>query len=151
MRFPYLRLSNQVFVEYRDDVTPTSPLEERTYTMTHSDTTGDLYVTIGLNYAKDKVNEIQDQVYLSWVPLKDSYFLYGEVVVDDPMGQGNTSKRNDIFKREMPLALKAIYTADLPLFEDSPALKETPVLIKFQSSSPEYNKLYNYGKIGDYQ
>lgn len=150
MPFKYKRQSSQVFVEYRDQVTETKPLKNRTYTMTHSDTTGDLFVTIGLSYAEDKTNELQDQVYLSWTPIQDKFFLYGEVLVDGPSIKGESSTRDAIFKREMPLALHAIYTADLPLFNAYKELEDTPILINFKSNVPKYNKLYSYGTIGSY-
>lgn len=137
-------------MQYRDDVTPTGPLEDRTYTMTHSDTTGDLFVTIGLNYAVDQTNAIQDQVYMKWMPMGNKNCLYGEVLVDGKEIPGSAEKRYTLFKQEMPLALQAIYVADIPLFEAYPELKETPVLIDFDSTLPEYDKLYSYGYIGDY-
>lgn len=140
-----------VYIEYRDNVTPTSPLEERTYTMTHSDDTGDLFVTIGLTYAEDKTNELQDQVYLRWVKLNNKDLLYGNVLIDGDNITGNAKVRDEIFKREMPLALQAIYVADSPFFKAYPDLASTPVLISFNSSDPKYNKLYSYGAIGDYR
>lgn len=140
----------KVYVEYRDNVTPTAPLQDRTYTMTHSDDTGDLFVTIGLDYAPDKTNEIQDQVYLKWIKLDNKNLLLGEVLVDGEDITGNPKIRNEIFRREMPLALQAIYVADSPFFKTYPSLADTPVLINFKSSYPQYNKLYSYGPIGDY-
>ncbi len=142
--------AKQVYVEYRDNVTATSPLEKRTYTMTHSDETGDLFVTIGLHYATDKVSPMRDEVYLLWQKIEGKDLLYGEVLIDGDGLQGNAAIRNNIFKKEMPLALQAIYTADEPLFEKYPHLKDTPVLINFKASDPTYNKLYSYGPIGNY-
>lgn len=146
---PFKR-SRQLFIEYRDKVTKTSPTENRTYTMTHSDETGDLFVTIGLIYAEDMTNEMQDQVYLRFMSLEDKWLLYGEVLIDSPEFEGNKQVRYDIFKREMPLALQAIYTADKAFFDVYPDLKETPVLIRFKSTDPKYDKIYDYGPISTY-
>lgn len=142
--------NRQVFVEYRDKVTKTSPLKNRTYTMTHSDETGDLFVVIGLNYAPDKTNELQDQVYLKWDKLDNKDLLHGEVLIKGNGIDDNTEQRYEIFKREMPLALQAIYIADQPFFDANPGLSDTPVLIDFKSSDPKYDKLYSYGPIGNY-
>ena len=142
--------NRQVFVEYRDGVTATTPLENRTYTMTHSDDTGDLFVTIGLTLAQDKTNELRDEVYLTWQKIYDKNLLYGEVLIDGEGIQGTSKIRNDIFRREMPLALQAIYVADTPLFEACPHLNDTPIIINFKSADPTYNKLYTYGTIGNY-
>lgn len=142
--------NRQVFVEYRDNISPTSPLDRRTYTMTHSDDSGDLFVTIGLTYAKDKTGPLRDEVYLTWQRLGNKNLLYGEVLIDGEGITSNVKGRYDIFRREMPLALQAIYIADAPLFEAYPELKETPILINFKSTNPMYNKLYSYGTIGEY-
>lgn len=142
--------NRQVFVEYRDNVTVLAPIENRTYTMTHSDETGDLYVTIGTKYAKDKTNELRDEVYLKWITMNNKPLLHGEVLVDGEGVTGNSGIRNNIFRREMPLALQAIYFADEPFFDANPSLKSTPVLIDFKSSDAKYNKLYSYGVIGNY-
>lgn len=142
--------NRQVFVEYRDNVTKTRPLKNRTYTMTHSDETGDLFVVIGLDYATDKTNELQDQVYLKWTTLNTKDLLYGEVLIDGNGIEDNSKQRYNIFKREMPLALQAIYIANQPFFDAHPELLDTPILIDFKSSSSQYNKLYSYGAIGSY-
>lgn len=52
---------DKLYVEYRN-VTPTEPVTGRKYTQTHSDITGDLFVTIGLQYAYDKINPMRDEV-----------------------------------------------------------------------------------------
>jgi len=141
----------QVYIEFREPATPLMPLVDRKYTMTHSDETGDLFVTVGTTFAEDKVGEIRDEVRLEWTTMKDSPILYGEVLIDGEGISTNSSEvRNNIFKREMPLALQAIYQADKQLFNAQPELKNTPILIRFNSSLPEYNKLYTFGTIGEY-
>lgn len=141
----------QVFIEFRDPVTPLMPLRDRKYTMTHSDETGDLFVTVGTMFAEDKVGPTRDEVRLEWSTLKDMPILYGEVLIDgEGISLDKAEVRNNIFKREMPLALQAIYHADEQLFNANPELKNTPVLIHFISSQASYNKLYRFGTIGEY-
>lgn len=141
----------QVFIEFRDPVTPLMPLRDRKYTMTHSDETGDIFVTVGTMFAEDKVGPTRDEVRLEWSTLKDMPILYGEVLIDgEGISLDKAEVRNNIFKREMPLALQAIYHADEQLFNANPELKNTPVLIHFISSQASYNKLYRFGTIGEY-
>lgn len=141
----------QVFIEFREPANALSPLADRKYTMTHSDDTGDLFVTIGTEYAEDKVTTLRDEVRLEWTVIKDTPILYGEVLIDgDGISTGNTQVRDTIFKREMPLALQAIYHADQQFFASHPELRETPVFIHFTSTQPSYNKLYNFGTISEY-
>ena len=142
---------NQVFIEFREPATALEPLADRKYVMTHSDETGDLFVNIGIEYIEDKVNALRDEVRLEWTVIKDTPILYGEVLIDgDGISVGNAQIRDTIFKREMPLALQAIYHADQQFFAIHPELKEAPVFIHFSSSQPIYNKLYNFGTIGEY-
>ncbi len=141
----------QVFIEFREPVTALMPLADRKYTMTHSDETGDLFVVIGTDYAEDKVGPLRDEVRLEWTVIKDMPILYGEVLIDgDGISIGSAQVRDSIFKREMPLALQAIYHADQQLFGANPEFKETPVFVHFTSTQANYNKLYNFGTIGEY-
>lgn len=157
LNFPYRNspvtgnYRRQVYIEFREPATILSPLVDRKYTMTHSDETGDLFVVIATEYAEDKVNSLRDEVRLEWTVIKDTPVLYGEVLVDgEGISGGNAQVRDTIFKREMPLALQAIYHADQHLFLANPELNETPVFIHFSSAQSTYNKLYNFGSIGEY-
>lgn len=142
---------NKIFTEYRQEVTPTAPSRGRKYTMTHSDTTGDLFVTIGLTYAEDKIGPMRDEVKLAWETLGNRPILYGEVVVDGKDVPGNAKIRNNIFLKEMPTALTAIRYGDRQFFEKYPELDNVPVLIQFISRNPNFHRLRSFGKIGDYR
>ena len=41
---------DKLLVEYKPGVTPISPIIPRRYTLTHSDETGELFLTIGSEY-----------------------------------------------------------------------------------------------------
>lgn len=143
--------ANKVFTEYRNNVTAIHPIKGRKYTMTHSDQTGDLFVTIGLEYAEDKVLPIRDEVRLEWSQLGNKPVLYGEVMIDGEGIPGSPHNRNAIFQKEMPTALKAIRYGDHALFEKYPELDKTPVFIQFISHNTMFNKLYHVGNIGNYR
>jgi hypothetical protein len=49
-------------VEFRQGVTPTEPIIPRRYTLTHSDITAELFLTIGSYYAYDKITAMRDEV-----------------------------------------------------------------------------------------
>ena len=143
--------TKKVFTELRNGATNTFPISGRKYTMTHSDKTGDLFVTIGTGFAEDKIDKLRDEVRLQYIIVDRMPILYGEVVVDGMGIPGNPPVREAIFKREMPVALQAIRYADDALFTTYPELDNTPVYIQFISSNPDRNKLYDYGNIGDYE
>lgn len=64
----YLKRLNpdKLHVEFRPGVTMTEPVNGRKYTLTHSDITADLFLTIGLQFAYDKVNTMRDEVLAEW-------------------------------------------------------------------------------------
>lgn len=150
MKYTNLKRQAQVITELRSPVTPLTPLNRRKYMMTHSDTTGDLFVTIGTVYAEDKVGELRDEVRLAWTPLEDTYILYGEVLIDGPGISGASQVRYDIFRREMPLALRAIRYADCQFFEADLQRDQVPIFIRFKSNLPQYNQVFNLGTMQQY-
>jgi hypothetical protein len=49
----------KVFVQYRDTMKPYEPVMGRKYTITHSDTTAELFVFVAQNYAKDQITKMR--------------------------------------------------------------------------------------------
>ncbi len=141
----------KVFVQYRDDMNPSSPITDRKYTITHSDTTAQLFVFIANFYAEDQITNMHDEVKISWEQTNNQYVLIGTVIVDGQGIIGNSKLRNTIFYNEMPTALQALRQADRFLFEKNPILDNSPVFIHFISSNPTYNKTYNFGTINNYK
>ena len=141
----------KVNVEFRDGVMPLGPICERKYTMTHSDETADLFVTIGNEYAMDKMNELRDEVLLTFEYTPRGIVLAGEVIVDGRGISGDAETRNGIFARELSTALQAIRYADDEFFKVNPALDDIPIYIWFRSDDPVYNKLYDYGTMSEYK
>ena len=52
----------KLHVEFRQGVTPTEPIMPRRYTLTHSDVTAELFLTVGPEYAYDKITQMRDEV-----------------------------------------------------------------------------------------
>lgn len=138
-------------VEYRTGVSETDPVIGRKYTLTHSDTTAELFLTIGLDFAYDQVTKMRDEVLAEWWTDKGVPFLYGTVSVDGEMSSVFTSIRDTIFRKELPLALEAIIYGDRALIEKHPELENAEIWIYFDSVSPKYNKYEYWGKVRDYQ
>lgn len=141
----------KVFAQYRDTMKPYSPITGRKYTITHSDTTAELFVFIGENYAEDQVTRMHDEVRIAWAKNERKLALIGSVIVDGKGVSGNSIIRNRIFYNEMPTALKALQQADRFLFHKHPSAYNAPVIIHFISSNPVYDKTYNFGEIGNYK
>ncbi len=141
----------KVFAQYRDIMKPYEPIMSRKYTITHSDTTAELFVFVAENYAEDQITRMRDEVRVAWEQNENGLVLIGSVLVDGEGILGNAYIRNKIFYNEMPTALQALRQADRFLFDKEPNLDNTPVYIHFISRNPVYNKTFNYGVIGLYK
>jgi hypothetical protein len=64
---------------------------------------------------------------------------------------GTANWRYNIFHSELPLALEAIRYGDKTVFEQSPQLDNTLVLIHFKSTDKRFNKIENWGTVSDYR
>lgn len=142
---------HKVFVQYRDVMKPYEPVMSRKYTITHSDTTAELFVFVAENYAEDQITRMRDEVRVAWKQNEKGIALIGSVIVDGEDVIGNAYIRNNIFYKEMPTALQALRQADRFLFDKEPDLDNTPVFIHFISSNPAYDKTYSFGVIGIYK
>ncbi|MDF3001759.1 MAG: hypothetical protein K0Q48_1878 [Bacillota bacterium] len=141
---------DKLSVEFRPGVTPEAPMIGRKYTLTHSDETGELYLTIGLDYAVDQINWMRDEVLAEWVLHEETPFLQAYVNVDGSNGSFVSEIRDKIFRRELPLALEAIRYGDRYFFEAHPQLDQAPIWIYFGSQDPNYNSFENWGTPADY-
>ena len=136
----------KLFVEFMDGISATGPVIPRRYTLTHSDLTGDLFLTIGIQYAWDKINPMRDEVLGEWNPNGSSFYYCVYVYIDQGEYNLNVSKkRNEIFRRELPLALTAIRYGDRYLFESYPNLDHSLIIINFMSAYSQFARQENWG------
>jgi hypothetical protein len=134
-------------VEFIDGVTATAPFIPRRYTLTHSDSTGDLFLTIGTQYAWNKIDpKKRDEVLGEWQSSGNSIYYIVYLYIDQ--GEFNkeiSAKRTEIFKRELPLALTAIRYGDRLLFNAYPTLDHATIIVNFISAYPEFARQENWG------
>jgi len=140
-----------VFVQYRNEIYPNDPVINRKYTITHSDKTAEMFVFVAEAYAEDQINGMRDEVRVAWEKKDEIPILIGSVLIDGDGNTRNAKVRNMVFYYEMPTALQALRQADRFLFMKYPELDKARVEIHFISSSPEYDKTYDFGMIGIYQ
>ncbi|MGM9926376.1 MAG: staygreen family protein [Bacillus sp. (in: firmicutes)] len=123
-----------------------APLLGRKYTMTHSDETGDLFVSIGCIYDYPMLTKKRDEVLANWNIRHDQYILQGFVyVTGGEFSEEMANVRYNIFKREMETALKSIMFADQTFFLQYPFLLDAPIYIHFYSTLPLYNQVLYFG------
>lgn len=136
-------------VEFRSGVTATEPIIPRRYTLTHSDITAELFLTISLTYAYDKINSMRDEVFGEWIK-KENQYLYHVYLYVGNQGFAVQAVRNYIFRRELPLALEAIRYGDRKFFIAHPQLNNASIIIFFKSTIPKFNKVENWGTFSNY-
>lgn len=140
-------------VEFRDNVTPINPIIPRKYTLTHSDETAELFLTIGKNYAYDKISKMRDEVLGKWIYNNNNnkYIYYAYVYVNGKFDPNMSYIRNMIFIRELPLALEAIRYGDSKFFKAHPRLDYAPIYIRFDSEIPYLNRIEYWGTFSNYK
>ncbi|QDP41916.1 staygreen family protein [Radiobacillus deserti] len=127
-------IPSKLHVEFRNGITKRAPIDGRKYTLTHSDETGELFLIIDDTYAYEKLTEVRDEVFAEWRNIQNTYFLYVYVLINGGQFDNETARiREQIFRRELPLALEAIRYGDNHLFNTTPYLDNAPILIFFQS------------------
>lgn len=129
-----------------DGVTATEPVIGRRHTLTHSDETGDLFLTIGCHYAWHKINPMRDEVLGEWSTSGSSLYYCVYLYIDQgEYNQTQSEKRNEIFRRELPLALTAIRYGDRFLFNAYPYLNHASIIINFISAYPHFARQECWG------
>lgn len=138
-------------VEYREGVSATEPFIPRHHTLTHSDFTGELFLTIGTQFAWDTINaEMRDEVLGEWKKQGDMVYYNVYVLVNEEDNLDKATRRNDVFRRELPLALTAIRYGDRHLFSLYPQLDQAIVVVNFMSTYPHLAKQERWGTFSNY-
>jgi hypothetical protein len=137
----------KLYVEFRPCIRPTGPVMPRRYTLTHSDETAELFLSVGLDYAYDHIGPMRDEVLAEWaIDTAACPMLSVTVYVDSgEIPSDAAAIRYSIFQRELDLALEAIRYGDAVLFSLYPTLDYSPIIVRFQSSYLEYNKVQLWG------
>jgi hypothetical protein len=146
----------KLFVKYVFGANAKEPVTPRRYTLTHSDFTGDLYLSVGPEYDRKAVSGLytrlmRDEVLAEWCEDAKGFSLHVYCHVSGGLVFGRAGWRSSIFKREMPLVLEAIRHGDKQLFSVNPDLDDAAVIIHFQSSKDKFNQVEDWGVLRDYR
>jgi hypothetical protein len=147
---------DKLHVTYLTDVYPDSPITPRSYTLTHSDKTGELYLTIGRDFNLQQTSGwytrfMRDEVLAEWKVGEAGFILQVYCHVSGGLILGTAKWRLSIFRRELPLVLEAIRYGDQRLFDAHPNLDQARILVHFQSPNPKYNKTEGWGSPIQYK
>lgn len=143
-------------VRFLPGTLPEGPTTPRRYTLTHSDTSGHLYLTLGPDYDQRQISGwytrlMRDEVLAEWLAGKKSPSLHVYCHVSGGLVFGTPGWRDAIFRRELPLVLEAFRFGDRRLFESEPALGEAPIYVHFSATQVRYNRTEGWGVPDDYR
>jgi hypothetical protein len=147
---------SKLHVRWGKGVTPQGPLSPRRYTLTHSDSTGDLFLTIAADYDRNQVSGVytrlmRDEVLAEWDASTAGPQLRVYCHVSGGLVFGSAAMRNDIFRRELPLVLEALRYGDRELYAADPTLDRAPVMVVFRSHLKQYDRVEPWGTPADYR
>ncbi|RLN33362.1 senescence-inducible chloroplast stay-green protein 1 [Panicum miliaceum] len=128
----------------------------RTYTLTHSDVTASLTLAVSHTINRAQLqgwyNRLQrDEVVAEWKKVRGRMSLHvhchisgGHFLLDLIAGL-----RYYIFRKELPVVLKAFVHGDGDLFSRHPELEEATVWVYFHSNLPRFNRVECWGPLRD--
>jgi hypothetical protein len=143
-------------VTYLAGTDPENLILPRRYTLTHSDITGRLFLSIGKDYntkqfANFYTRLMRDEVLAELCQEGDNLLFRAYCHVSGGFVFGTARLRCNIFRRELPLVLEAIRYGDRTLFEKNPRLDSTTVLIHLKSTDKRFDQIENWGTMADYR
>jgi hypothetical protein len=145
----------KLHVRFVGGTAPDGPVISRRYTLTHSDTTGDLFLTIGPDYDRRQISGwytrlMRDEVLAEWREEENGPALHVYCHVSGGLIVGSARWRDAIFQRELPLVLEAFRFGDRRLFETQPELDQAPIWVHFHARQPRYNRVESWGMPAEF-
>jgi hypothetical protein len=127
----------------------------RRYTLTHSDLTGELFLTIARDYDRTQVSGwytrfMRDEVLGEWIQADEWFSLHLYCHISGGLVFGTAQMRYNIFRQHMPLVLQAFHEGDRALYEKSPELRVAQVAVHFSAWQKSYRKTEWWDSIGEY-
>lgn len=125
----------RLHVRYLQGVDPKVPNTPRYCTLTHSDSTGELFLTVGPNYEVNQVSGLytrlmRDEVLVELRTPPDGLRLDVYCHVSGGLVFGRAGWRYSIFRSELPLVLEAIRYGDRGIVESDPNLDQVPIIVR---------------------
>jgi hypothetical protein len=145
----------KLHIRFLDGSTRDGPHHPRCYTLTHSDATGELFLTIGPIYDHEQISGwytrfMRDEVLASWETDEDEMTLHVHVHVSGGLVLGSAKWRDKIFRQHMPMVLEAFRYGDRGLFKQQPEMDQARIRVHFNASHPEYDRVELWGILRDY-
>jgi hypothetical protein len=146
----------KLHVQFGAGLAAEGPVMPRRYTLTHSDATGDLFLTIGQDYDQGQIagwytRLMRDEVLAEWRDEGQGAVLHVHCHVSGGLVFGAARWRYAIFQRELPLVLEAFRYGDRALFEAHAECDQAPIEVHFHSHRRRYRRTERWGTPADYR
>jgi hypothetical protein len=148
-------LPHKLHTKYIHGMSYDVPNLPRYYTLTHSDTTGDLFLSIGEGYDKQQTSKLytrlmRDEVTAELIEQEGNLVLNVHCHVSGGIVVGGAKWRYKIFCSELPLVFEAIRYGDKNIFNQYKELDQAKIIVHFNSHIQRHNKTESWGELGDY-
>jgi len=146
----------KLHVTFAEGTGPDGPVTPRRYTLTHSDMTGELFLTIGTDYDRRALKALQvrverDEVLGEWVRSDERPRLELRMAAQGGVPVfGTGAMRCDIFRRYRAMVLGAMRYGDRALVEANPELDDAPVVAIFGWRRGRVTE-ESWGSFGDWR
>ena len=143
----------KLHVRYTPPTSEEGPIHPRCYTLTHSDRTGDLFLTVGAEYDTKQIRGLytrlmRDEVLAEWRQSEEGSELHVHCEVG--RGIGSAKMRENILRRELDLVLEAFRYGDRLFFEKHPSLDSARIRVHFHARKKVNDKEEDWGKPVDW-
>lgn len=145
----------KLHLKFSEDISLEGPVTPRAYTLTHSDSTGEMYLTIGPKHDKQQISGwytrlMRDEIVAEWQS-GEKPELHVHCHVSGGIVFGSAGWRDSILRRHLPLVLETFRYGDRALFEAFPELNLAPISVHFHATQKRYDRIEDWGKPGDYR
>jgi len=129
-------------------------LVARKYTLTHSDVTGDLFLTIDKDYDQEAISGLytklmRDEVLGEWAD-QDEITLHIHLHVSGGLVLGPAKWRESIFMEHLPLVLEAICYGDRDFLQGREDCLQAPILVHFHAKQANLDHVAHWGIVKVY-
>lgn len=138
------------------DPPPSQDVSRVRYTLTHSDVTGELFLSVGAEFDSQALAGLvqrfmRDEVLAEWVDEDGQPVLKVTCHVSGGLILGSAAWRLSIFRQHMRQVLEAFRYGDRERFERNPDLDQARVEVQFISARRKYNLTESWGTLGTYR
>ena len=127
----------------------------RCYTLTHSDRTGDMFLTIARDYNREAISGwytrlMRDEVLGDWQAEDGRLSLHIHCHVSGGFALGPAKWRGSIFRQHLPMVLEAICNGDGNFISAEPDYRRAPIKVHFHAKQQDLDCIEVWGCVQDF-